>query len=222
MSDFIKSLIKEFEASANSKVAEGQKAYMKNKFEFYGLSSNQRRDIQRVFLSKDLLPLRDEKDEIIKQLWKSEYRELHYFAQELAEKYAKKSSKEDIELIEFMISHQSWWDSVDFISVKLLGPYFKQYPEMIKPITKKWMASGNIWLQRACLLFQLKYKKDLDKELLSELIKSLLGSKEFFINKAIGWVLREYSRTDAEWVQNFVNQTPELSNLSRREALRLM
>ncbi len=147
---------------------------------------------------------------------------MHYFAQELAENYIKKAERKDIELLEYMISHQSWWDTVDFISVKLVGVYFKIYPDSIESITQKWMKSGNIWLQRACLLFQLKYKKELDKDLLAAFIKELIGSKEFFINKAIGWVLREYSRTDAEWVQNFVNQTPELSNLSRREALRLM
>lgn len=222
MVDYIQSLIQEFENSANAKVAAGQKAYMKNKFEFYGLSSNERRNIQSIFLKKDFLPLRDEKDAIIKKLWESEYRELHYFAQELAENYIKKAERKDIELLEYMISHQSWWDTVDFISVKLVGLYFKIYPDSIESITQKWMKSGNIWLQRSCLLFQLKYKKELDKDLLAAFIKELIGSKEFFINKAIGWVLREYSRTNANWVIEFVNKNPELNNLSKREALRLI
>jgi 3-methyladenine DNA glycosylase AlkD len=81
------------------------------------------------------------------------------------------------------------------------------------------MNSGNMWLQRTALLFQLKYKKATDVNLLSDYILRLQGSKEFFINKAIGWILREYSKTDPDWVIQFV-QNNNLANLSRREALK--
>jgi len=103
----------------------------------------------------------------------------------------------------------------------LMGDYFKMYPEQIKKYVDKWLASGNMWLQRSALLFQLKYKKDLDEELMAYTINNLLGSKEFFINKAIGWMLREYSRTNPDWVIEFADKT-ELNNLSKREALRLI
>jgi len=86
---------------------------------------------------------------------------------------------------------------------------------------KKWLLSNNIWLQRSALLFQLKYKENIDTVLLSATINSLLGSKEFFINKAIGWILREYSKTNAIWVMEFANKTA-LSSLSKKEALRLI
>lgn len=120
-----------------------------------------------------------------------------------------------------MITHQSWWDTVDFIATKLLGAYFKTYPEEKEKYVNKWLKSNNIWLQRSALLFQLKYKTDLDTVLLSCTITSLLGSKEFFINKAIGWVLREYSKSNPEWVIDFVNEN-HLTALSKREALRLV
>ena len=86
----------------------------------------------------------------------------------------------------------------------------------------KWFESQNIWLQRTSLLFQLKYKEQLDTELLSIQIDRLAQSEEVFIRKAIGWTLREYSKTNPDWVLEFVDQRPGLSNLSRREALRLM
>jgi len=124
-------------------------------------------------------------------------------------------------LFEYMVTHKSWWDTIDFIAVKLMGAYFKMYPEEIEVYIEKWLKSNNIWLQRCALLFQLKYKEGLDTNLLKYVINSLLGSKEFFINKAIGWVLREYSRTNPKWVREFVDKT-ELNPLSRREALRLM
>ena len=86
---------------------------------------------------------------------------------------------------------------------------------------KKWIKSNNVWLQRSALLFQLKYKTALDTDLLDFTINSLLDTKEFFINKAIGWILREYSKNNPQWVINFVEKT-KLSALSKREALRLI
>jgi 3-methyladenine DNA glycosylase AlkD len=88
-----------------------------------------------------------------------------------------------------------------------MGTYFKKLPEEREKYSKKWIGSNNIWLQRSALLFQLKYKQEIDTYLLARTINSLLGSKEFFINKAIGWVLREYSRANPIWVRTFVNKT---------------
>lgn len=107
------------------------------------------------------------------------------------------------------------------IATKLVGSYFKQHPQQITPKINQWISSNNIWLQRTALLFQLKYKEDLDTDLLRHIIEPLLGSDEFFINKAIGWILREYSRTDQDWVIDFVEQHL-LSKLSKKEALRLI
>jgi 3-methyladenine DNA glycosylase AlkD len=127
--------------------------------------------------------------------------------------------KEIIQTFEKMLVNKSWWDSVDFINSELLGRYFKKYPEKIRPVTEGWMASNHIWLQRSCLIFQLNYKKQTDTGLLSEYILRLNDSNEFFIQKAIGWALRQYARTDAAWVKDFVEKTP-LKPLSKREALK--
>jgi 3-methyladenine DNA glycosylase AlkD len=98
----------------------------------------------------------------------------------------------------------------------------RKYPDQIKPVTTRWMDSGNIWLQRSCLLFQLSYKKDTDLALLFGFIEKLAGHKSFWIRKAIGWVLREYSKTDPQTVRHFIDAHPGLSGLSKREALKVI
>ena len=221
MIEFIDTLEIEFEKNINAKIASEQKAYMRNQFEFYGLKAKERREIQKTFFIKQYLPNKSELDIIVKTLWEKPQREYQYFSQEFAFKYVNQLEQKDIQLFEYMVTHKSWWDTVDFIAIKLMGEYFKTFPNQKDKYVTKWLKSNNIWLQRSALLFQLKYKKNLDTELLSSIINSLLGSKEFFINKAIGWVLRKFSRTNPKWVMEFVNNT-ELNTLSKKEALRLI
>jgi len=109
-------------------------------------------------------------------------------------KYIKELQPKDIELFEFMIINKSWWDTIDFIGPKLVGEYFKLYPEQRNKYAEKWLNTENLWLQRVSILFQLNYKENLDSKYLAFIITSLLGSKEFFINKAIGWILRQYGK----------------------------
>ncbi|HOZ84858.1 MAG TPA: DNA alkylation repair protein [Niabella sp.] len=215
--NLISHLLDEFSLNHNPKIAFEQSSYLKNQFAFFGIKTTERRSIQKPFLDKQYLPPKTELASIVKTLWDQPQRECHYFAQELVEKYAKGFEEQDLNLFEFMITHQSWWDTVDFIATHLVGSYFKQFPEKRYQKVEEWLASGNIWLQRTAILFQLKYQKALDVPLLENSINKLLGSKEFFINKAIGWMLREYSKTNAEWVSNFL-AVANLSGLSRREA----
>ncbi len=221
MTDYVTALISAFRAHENPSVAQDQANYMRNKFEFFGLKSQDRRALQREFLKSTSLPPKSELKLIITEIWEQPQRELHYVGQELAKKYSRILEQSDIELYEFMVTHKSWWDTVDFIASHLMGTYFKTYPELRKAFVDKWLTSGNIWLQRCAILFQLKYKTEVDTDLLRYTIHPLLGSKEFFINKAIGWMLREYSKTNPDWVASYVAKT-ELAPLSRKEALRLI
>lgn len=221
MTVFINTLEIELEKNANPKIALEQKAYMRNQFEFFGIKATERREIQKPFFVKEFLPKKDELDNIVIALWEKPQRDYQYFSQELAYKYLNQFEEKDIALFEYMVTHKSWWDTVDFIAAKLMGEYFKKFPEQRTVYVKKWIDSKNIWLQRCALLFQLKYKENLDTVLLSSTINSLLGSKEFFINKAIGWILRELSKTNPIWVAEFAGKTA-LSNLSKKEALRLI
>jgi len=210
-----------FARYANEHIALGQKAYMKDRFEFFGIKAPERRSIQRPLLQKDNLPERREAYILIRQLWGEPHRELHYFAMELLAKYQKQFEKDDIQLLEYLITQKSWWDTVDFLAANLVGIYIKNFPEERDELIGDWLNSGNLWLQRTCLLYQLKYKADLDTQKLVELIERLEGSSEFFINKAIGWILREYSKTNPVWVIDFVDKTP-LHSLSKREALKVV
>ncbi len=221
MSDYIATLEIEFQKKANAEIAAGQKAYMKNKSDFFGIKTPDRREIQKPFLVKAYLPPKNDIAKIINTLWNKHQREFQYFGMELLYKYNKQLEEKDIELFEYMVVNKSWWDSIDFIAPKLIGEYFKKYPSQRNKYVNKWLASDNMWLQRSAILFQLKYKNDLDTEFLSYVIESLLGSKEFFINKAIGWILREYGKINTNWVLEFCDNT-KLDNLSRREALRII
>lgn len=210
-----------FNENRNVDIAAGQKAYMKNRSEFFGIKSPERRELQKPFLAKNSLPLKKDLEQLVKSLWDKPQREFQYFAMELLFKYKKQFEEKDIELFEFMVVNKSWWDSIDFISPSLMGEYFKMYPGNRNEYVEKWLASGNIWLQRSAVLFQLKYKDGLDNELLTMIIEKLQGSREFFINKAIGWILREYGKVNSHWVVEFCDKT-ELAPLSRKEALRII
>jgi len=195
------------------------KAYMKNKFEYLGIKTPERRELSKPYLTKDTLPPVEQLWSITQEFWTLPEREYQYFAMGLCTKYLKFIEKDWISHYETLIINKSWWDTVDFIAATLVGHYFKTFPYQIPLITEKWMQSGNLWLQRSCLLFQLKYKEETDTNLLVSFIKPLADSKEFFIAKAIGWALREYAKSNSDWVLNFV-QHNTLQPLSKREAIR--
>jgi 3-methyladenine DNA glycosylase AlkD len=158
---------------------------------------------------------------IVKELWDLPQREFQYFATELMAAHRKEWAKDIHELAEYMIVRKSWWDTVDHIATDITGPYFKLFPSSIASVTKKWNRSSDIWLQRSSIMFQKAYREKTDTELLSTYILHCKDSKEFFIQKAIGWALREYSKTNAAWVKQFVKSN-KLAPLSAREALKRM
>ena len=221
MNKNIHPLLNIFEAHQNSKTAQKQSAYMRNQFAFYGIVTPLRKKLQQPFLKKDALPSKEVLTPIIQTLWQHPKREVHYFAMDLLRKYSKAYELENMALFEQMITTHSWWDTVDIIAPNMVGDYLKQYPKEQELCVERWLASENIWLQRTAILFQLRYKEALDRELLTHVITKLQDSKEFFVNKAIGWILREYGKTNPQWVLEFIENN-ELHPLSRREGLRLL
>ncbi len=219
--DYIKGVKKALEAEANPEDAIHQKSYLRDKFEFFGIKANPRRKATREFMSKEWRPDYNELDNVVRKLWELPEREFQYFAQELIEKYLQDFDREIIELFEYMVVNKSWWDTVDMIAKKLIGSYFIKFPEEKENYLDKWIVSENIWLQRSALLFQLGYKEKTDLDLLFDIIRELEGIDEFFIQKAIGWSLREYSKIDSLVIKEFVKNN-ELSSLATREALKLI
>jgi 3-methyladenine DNA glycosylase AlkD len=209
-----------YAANADVTIAKGAKAYLLNQFEFYGIKTPLRRKICKEFYKAHPIQDHNELSSIIKDCFAAPQREIHYFAIELLGHHHKLWSKKTIPLIEWMITHNSWWDSVDSTNSFVISKFFMQFPETIELTTAKWNRSTNKWLQRMSLLFQLAYKQKTNTTLLTEYIENCQLEEDFFIRKAIGWALRAYAYTDAKWVVQFIKAHPQLSNLSKREALK--
>ena len=215
---YLQEVQKVFKNASKPADAAAMSAYMRNLFIFYGIKTPERKQLTKQLLAASP-PELTEIINIAKSAWNQPEREMQYFAIELLATYHKSWTPEIIELFEMMIVEKSWWDSVDSIASNLTSLYFKKFPHQVAVITGRWNNSSNIWLQRSSLLFQLLYKKQMDTALLKKYILHLRDSKEFFIQKAIGWTLRQYGKTDPQWVKKFVLEN-ELPPLSRKEALK--
>jgi len=212
---FLKTLL---EQNANPAQAGPMKKYMRDQFEYLGIKSPQLKTFVRQVIKENGLPSLEELEVVIRELWELPQREYQYVAISLMERLEKKLPSSAIKTLEYMILHKSWWDTVDNIS-HIVGVHFKRYPDVRQKYLMKWRASKDFWLRRTAILFQLDYKEETDFDLLSDIIQENLGSNEFFINKAIGWSLRQYARIDPKAVKKFVDSTT-LHPLSKREAMK--
>lgn len=204
-----------YERNKDIVIASGMSKYLKNKFEFYGIKKPLRTEISIDILKISKTLTEDEIIALVWDLWNEDYRELQYLALDLLRMNFKKT-KIDINFVEKLIVTKSWWDSVDAL-YHHTGLYFKNNYE--DETLWNWVGSDNIWLNRSAILFQLKYKNETDLDVLKKVIISLKHKNEFFIQKAIGWSLREYAKTNANFVINLVEEL-ELKGLAKREALK--
>lgn len=209
------------EANFHAQNAQQMERYMKGHFEFYGLKQAPRRNLFKTYMKENPLPDETELISIVEEMWEQPQREFQYCGIELLMKFKKTWKKSLIETLEFMIVTKSWWDTVDYIAGHLVGVYFQKFPEQTDAIIAMWVRSDNIWLNRVAIIFQLKYKENTNEKLLFDCCKRHLGSKEFFIQKAIGWALRQHTKINPEVVIDFV-ENHKLAPLSKREALRLL
>jgi len=215
--EYYSGLLSIFDQKRNSENAGPMAKYMKDLFPFFGIKSPQRNELLRAHIKDFGLP--EDWKQVVQLCWKQDEREMQLIGMELAFRSKKIYMKEDIAFFEYMITTKSWWDTVDFIASNIIGQYFLAFPDQIKSVTDNWNHSSNMWLNRTCLLFQLKYKTSTDFKLLQEFIHVHKESNEFFLRKAIGWSLRQYAKFRPEEVRMFVNET-ELKPLSRKEALK--
>ena len=195
------------------------KRYMRDQFDYLGIKVPELMTLLKDHYRTQGLPPLSDLDAILRDLWALPQREYQYSANSLLGRFESELPAGFIRTLEYMLVTKSWWDTVDTIAAGTLGVHFKRYPAVRNRYLAHWRKSENFWLRRSAILFQLNYKSDTDFPLLCEIICENLGSKEFFINKAIGWALRQYTRTDPEAVRRFVAATP-LHPLSAREALK--
>lgn len=208
-------IFQSFYDAADSEMAAGMAAYMKNQFAFLGVQKPRRATLSRSFLVQKKKEAAVDWD-FICRCFEMPEREFQYIAIDYLIAVKGRLQANDLVRIETLIITKSWWDTVDLLA-GVAGDIILRHDETKDEFVAKWMQSDNLWLRRVSILFQLKYKDNTDTAFLSRAILKNGDTKEFFLNKAIGWALREYSKTDAEWVRRFIS-AHSLSALSVREA----
>jgi len=214
-------LITELENNRNELLAESMGKYMRDKFNFLGI-----RGPKRTELFKKYFPTARKTKEIdwnfIETCWNKEEREFQYAVVYYLKAMQKFLKKGDISKLKYLVVTKSWWDTVDLLS-KIIGDVVNRNKEL-KTLMLEWSKKEkNIWLRRVAILHQLSFKENVDKLLLETILEDNLSDGEFFINKAIGWALRDYSKVNPEWVRKFIEKNrSEMANLSLREAMKYL
>lgn len=206
-----------FEQAASAEKGEQMQAYLKGQFPFYGLQAAERRKIQTVLFRsfharKEPLDLN-----FIQDCWREEKREFQYLAIDYLRIKEKELKAEDLPFLVELIEKKSWWDTVDMLAAASVGSILKDREDLIEQYADAWIHSDNFWLQRTAILYQLKYKEKMDFVRLKRYCLQLQTDKEFFIRKAIGWILREASKRNPEEVKDIL-QSGSFSGLTVREA----
>lgn len=205
--------------NANPLDAPFMKRYMKDQFDFFGIKKPLRETLSNQIIQEYGIPGSSDLKEIAALCFQENERELQYFVNDLLKKVIKKLDDSFLPVLEALILQKSWWDTVDFLAPKLAGNILQRHPNQIPAFPDRWIESDNIWLQRSAILFQLDYKEKTDALLLFRYIHRRADSREFFVQKAAGWALREYSKRNPEAVQHFI-QTTTLPKLTVREGLK--
>lgn len=192
-------------------------AYMQNMFPFRGIPKPELKVMYKPFLAK----VRKEKInwEFVTLCWKKDYREAQYVGVEYLLAHKKELTEKDLPKIKTLIETKSWWETTDSLD-ELVGLIVAGNPAL-KKVMLVWSTDNNIWVRRTAIDFQQKYKENTDIELLEQIVINNLGSKEFFINKAIGWSLREYAKEDPDRIKSFIEKyRDKMASLSIKEALK--
>ncbi len=212
----------ELKKYADPEQAGPMQAYMKTDQPFYGVKAPQRAAIFKEAKKKFPVKSREEYETAVLELWRGETREEQYMGLDVATHFKKFRTAESWQLYEKLAAEAENWDTLDWIASHLIGLLVLKHPHFEREL-ERLAASENFWLRRTALLAHLKHKQETNTALLEKLILQMAHEDEFFIRKAIGWVLREYSKTNPQWVIEFVEKHGErLSPLSKKEALKVV
>nr|WP_314550364.1 DNA alkylation repair protein [uncultured Ottowia sp.] len=208
-------LLKELQNLANADDARAMKAYMRGRFEFLGVKTPARRKAAKAFFKKH--GGADIDWRFVRQAWEHPFREMQYAALDYLETRKNLLCPGDLPQLKKLAQSKSWWDTIDFLD-RLAGGIIAGFPET-RPVILQWSRDEDIWLRRLAIDHQLLRKDQTDQHLLEQILVNNLNQTEFFINKAIGWALRDYSKTNPGWVKNFIRQHHgKMAPLSIREA----
>ena len=216
----------ELAAAGDPERAAGAQAYMKSAMPYHGVAAVPQRAIFRRLFTEVALPSAAAWRTLVLHLWRSaEYREERYAALFLAgdRRAAAFQTMDALPLYEEIIVTGAWWDYVDDVATHRLPVLLRRHPAEMKRAMLAWSVDEDMWKRRASILCQLPLKGRTDVDLLHRCIEPSLGSKEFFLRKAIGWALRQHARTDPDAVVAYVRaNAARLSPLSKREALKAL
>ena len=209
-------LITDFEENRNELLAESMSKYMQDKFRFLGVRGATRTEIYKKYFP-DARKTKTVDWDFVENCWNKEEREFQYVVVYYLKAMQKFLKREDISKLKYLIVTKSWWDTVDLLA-KVIGSLVIRI-EGYDKIMLEWSKDSNIWLKRVAILYQLSLKDKVDEIILDKILVNNLGDNEFFINKAIGWALRDYSKFNPEWVREFIKKNKDnMANLSIREA----
>jgi 3-methyladenine DNA glycosylase AlkD len=210
-------------AHADPSAAPEMQRYMKSAMPFRGVAKPARERLLKAAVAEHPLADASTLDAAVRELWDgAEFREERYLALSLTghRRYAPWLDPSWVPLLRRWIVTGAWWDFTDEIASRRIGPLLRAHPDTLRPVVRTWITDPDRWLRRTAVICQLQAAGATDTALLTEAIEANLDDPDFFLRKGIGWALRQYARTDPDWVRTFVAEHPGLSPLSRREALR--
>ena len=205
-----------FEEQSDEENAISMSKYLRNLFKFYGIPTPKRKTIYKDFLKEEKKSKKIDWD-FLDKCYEDEHREFQYLVSDYLIAMNAFLTYEDIPKIKKYIKSKQWWDTIDFLD-RVIGEIGLRNSR-VDDLMLEWSKDDDFWIRRIAIDHQLCRKEKTNTELLEKIIVNNFGSDEFFINKAIGWALRDYSKTNPLWVKEFLNKYQDkMDNLSIKEA----
>ena len=209
-------LLEELEVAKDPEKAGPMEAYMRHQFPFLGIAGPERNSLYKKYFPEAKKTKIIDWD-FVDTCWEKEPREYQYVAANYLKTMQSYLTENDLPKLERLVVTKSWWDTVDILD-RVVGSLVYDKPELGE-IILQWSLSDNIWLRRVAIDHQLLRKEKTNVQLMEKILRNNLDQTEFFINKAIGWVLRDYSKTNPDWVARFIEKNKErMAELSIKEA----
>ncbi len=212
-------LTRTYDAARDPARAEPMVAYMRHQFAYLGITAPEQRALNRAVLDGAGRPTQADLRDVAQACWVRDEREYQYFAVRLMRRYVGVCEAGFLDVVRPLITTKPWWDTVDELAAHVVGPLVTTYPGLVTTMDD-WSGNEDMWLVRTAILHQVRYRETTDSERLFRYCAAQAGHRDFFVRKAIGWALREYAKVAPGAVRAFVGAHPELSGLSRREALK--
>ncbi|MCA9537834.1 MAG: DNA alkylation repair protein [Myxococcales bacterium] len=217
---FVGALRAAFAPHHDAERAASMAAYMREIAPYLGLPSPLRAELERGVIAERAPRGEAQVIATVDALWAEPEREFQYTGLTLVRRHARRATPDFLSALDRWITTRSWWDTVDALASHGVGGVLRKHPAQFA-LMDAWIDDAVLWRARTALICQLRLGRATDVERLFAYCKKRMGDREFFIRKAIGWALREYSKVDGPAVEAFVEAHADgLSGLSRREALK--